>query len=72
MSLSRRYTFKGLYAEIYPDRIYGDMGGDLLTISFTPAESFHEFVKRLSEYEDEDQLKLAYAAIENEMGRRQI
>lgn len=73
MTLSKRYTFNGLFAEIYPSRLYGHVAhNEFLEISFTPTESFHEFVKRLSQYESEDQLKLAYAAIENEMGRRQI
>ena len=67
-----RFQFDGSDVQVYAipprDPIYKDN----LTITFNSYEDFHEIVKRLARYQPDEQVKLAYYALESEIGRRVI
>jgi len=65
-----RLDFNGFFVEIAGQRPLDEFDMDYMRISFNSSENFHSIVKRLARKQSEDQLKLAYAAIENEMARR--
>jgi len=66
----QRFQFKGQYAEIYASPAEKAMGGLSFTISFNSEEDFHDIVKRLSKTQPDEQVKLAFYALESEMGER--
>jgi hypothetical protein len=66
----RRYQFEATYAGVYavPSKEFPEAAG--FVVSIDAKETFHELVKRLAQFQPEDQVKLACYALENEMAER--
>ncbi len=67
---SQRYQFDAWCAEITAAPPENMQDGPNLVISFNAYEDFAAIVKRLAKSQSDAQIKLAYSALENEMGRR--
>lgn len=66
----QRFTFEGDTVEIDAMPPEDPIDGYTLVISFNSHEDFHRIVKRLAKRQPDEQVKLAYAALETEMGKR--
>lgn len=65
-----RFQFDGSEVSVYAVPPEDQRYKHNLMITFTSYEDFHKIVKRLARSQTDEQVKLAYAALETEMGRR--
>lgn len=70
MGSLQRFQFSGHFLEVYAERSKENEGSGF-SFSFNSNENFHEIVKRLARTQTDDQVKLAYYALEGELGDRQ-
>lgn len=59
----------GVEVHSAPEELHGYVDW-AVQIVFTPREDFHNLVKRWAKSQDDEQIKLTVAALENEMGAR--